>query len=284
MSIMKPSVMMKWLKTSPKYIDKFNHYNLNLTDTSLKNIPFHKGFELFNLLLSKNKPHKIEIGKSFPIYDYLNKIPLPLVYSVSNSLDMKKVALNNIQHISCISSVSENYMKKKYNITLEENKMNISNIVHIVNQLNKINEPNERISKKLYISCVNQCPYFGKIDNDFILHEIFHYNMKHNFDEICISDTNGSLTYEDYKYIVDTVVFFGVPKTILSLDLYLNTRNFTEIEKIIRYSLRNNICRFNVSLINDGSLLQPLSYEILYEIVKKEIEYSIWVDENIIKF
>ena len=57
-----------------------------------------------------------------------------------------------------------------------------------------------------------------------------------------------------------------------------------EIEKIIRYSLRNNICRFNVSLINNGSLLQPLSYEILYEIVKKEIEYSIWVDENIIKF
>jgi isopropylmalate/homocitrate/citramalate synthase len=208
--------------------------------------------------------NKIEIGTHFPIYNYIHKIPL--ISSITNPDDIERITMNHIQNVTCISSVSSKYLEKTHNISLDENKENISNIVKMLETIHY---------KKLYIYCVNKCPFLGTIDNKFILHEIFDYNMKYNFDELCISDNTGTLSFDDYKYIVDSVVFFGVPKTNLSLDLYVNTRNIHEIEKIIRYSLRNNISKFNVSIANDGSLLQPLSYSIFYEIVKKEIEYCV---------
>lgn len=257
----------KWLKTSSKYIEKFKNYNITLTDVSFRKCPLYKNNQLFEILLSNNMCNKIEIGASFPNYNYTNKIPL--VSSITKPDDIERIVMNHIQNVSCISSVSSKYLEKTYNISLNENKENIHQFVKLLEKEKIINY------RKLYIHCVNKCPIVGTIDNDFILHEIFHYNMKYNFDELCISDNTGSLLFDDYKYIVDTVIFFGVPKTNLALDLYVNTRNIHEIEKIIRYSLRNNISKFNVSIANDGSLLQPLSYSIFYEIVKKEIEYCL---------
>lgn len=273
--MMTPSSMMRWLKKSPQYMEKFNNYGIILTDNTFSHIPLHKGGDFLHKLLTVNTPHKIEIGSHFPHFQYNHKIPL--VSSISSPIDIDNVKTNNTQNISMITSVSNAYLTKFHNISLEENKKKISAVIKVL----KEDKQTEKIYKKLYVKCVNQCPLFGTFDNSFILHEIFHYNRNFELDELCISDTNGTLMFDDYKYIVDTVIFFGVPKSVLSLDLYMNTRNISEIEKIIKYSLQNNISKFNVSLINNGTSLQPLSYEVFYEIVKKQIKYNIWYEENI---
>ena len=66
------------------------------------------------------------------------------------------------------------------------------------------------------------------------------YNTKYELDEIRLLDICGSLKYEDYKYIVDALIYFGVLRTKIGVNLNININNRDEINKIMRYSLKNN--------------------------------------------
>jgi hypothetical protein len=135
--------------------------------------------------------------------------------------------------------------------------------------------------QKLYVSCVNRCPIIGRIDNDFIVHELLHYHTAYAFDEICLSDTCGTLTYDDFEYVADTILHFGVPASKLSLHLHVNDSNRNEVSQIVRYCLSKRITRFDVSMLttggcsvtmSEGQCLPNMTYDLFYELLLKHLD------------
>jgi hydroxymethylglutaryl-CoA lyase len=146
----------------------------------------------------------------------------------------------NLKNISLITSVSESFIKKNCNMSEKENVANIKLILSsniYTNSLNNI---------KLYISCINECPIDGKLDNDFIIDKIKTYLKFSEITEFCLSDTCGTLNFNDYKYIIDNTLKYIEPSKI---GLHLHSSD--EIQKIINYSINNNIKKFDVSCLEN---------------------------------
>ena len=175
---------------------------------------------------------------------------------------------------------------KNTNRTLEETKedlMKISNMLEDVSYGTVESAP-RKIASKLYISCINECPLAGKIDMDFVLHEILLYNKEYLFDELCLSDTCGTLTFEEYEYLLDALLFFGVPSSKLSLHLHVSDSNLENIQRILYYSFDKKVSKFDVSLtetggcsvtMKPGKCLPNLSYDLFNDILTKYIETRI---------
>jgi hydroxymethylglutaryl-CoA lyase len=182
---------------------------------------------------------------------------------------------SGVKNISFITSVSNTFQKKNVNRTLEETKSGFSEMFIQYPSLSKS-------YTKLYISCVRECPIAGPIDLHFIIKEILYYHSKYPFDEICLSDTCGTLTFDDFEFIVDTIYTFGVPYSKLSLHLHVN-KDSTHIDSILRYCFKRGIRKFDVSLLHMGGCSitmsketshSNLSYNQFYEILKKYIELN----------
>ena len=89
---------------------------------------------------------------------YPNIIPFVLI----PSLKMQQIALDyKIHHMSFISSVSESFQKKNTKMSLFETKKQLAFLIE--------NCPG---ISKLYVSCVNECPISGIIDNKEIVKEL----------------------------------------------------------------------------------------------------------------
>jgi len=185
------------------------------------------------------------------------------------------IGLNHgITNFSFLTSVSDSFQKKNVNKTLKETKFELINICKKMESMR-----NTMFNAKLYISCINECPLEGKIDNDFIVHEIMHYSKDFPIiNEFCLSDTCGTLNYEDYKYIVDNCIYFGLHPTKISLHLHVRKSSIEEIKKIVYHSLDNNIIRFDVSIMETGgcsitlssdNLLPNMSYELINNFFEK---------------
>jgi hypothetical protein len=152
-------------------------------------------------------------------------------------------------------------------MNLEESDKNINNM------LDKLEEYSIKQNVKLYVSCINKCPIEGKIDNDFIVHRLLQLS-KMNIENICLSDTCGSLEIEDFEYIIETCVFFGMRPSTLSLHLHVIPGREYIIEKIIHKALDYKITNFDVSLLETGgcsvtmkkeNLAPNLSYDLYYK-------------------
>jgi hydroxymethylglutaryl-CoA lyase len=272
---------MKLLRTAPKYVDIYKKIQPILTDVSLRDglqtekredWPISKKKDLLHEIVFVEKPHKIEVGSFvsphlLPImgdtdqmfhyasninhnYEHSKSIfPKALeIYVLIPSYKKLEEALNHqVKHMSFITSCSNSFQKKNINKTIEETKEDLDKIFEVLKK-----PENQDIKKKLYISCITECPIEGKIDIDFILHEICRYNIIYELDEICLSDTCGTLTFEDYKYIVETLFYFGVAKSKIGVHLHVDTSNEGEVRQIVMYSLKNNISRFDVSVLTSG--------------------------------
>jgi len=183
---------------------------------------------------------------------------------------------HGVKNFSFLTSVSNSFQKKNVNKTLKETRVELNKMVGILDDIS------DGFKTKLYISCINECPVEGKIDKDFIVHEILNYYKELPvIDEFCLSDTCGSLNFIDYKYIVDNCMHFGIPSSKISLHLHVKNENIKELEKIMFYSLDNNIIRFDVSILESGGcsatihsskLLPNMSYELFYSFLKKYYE------------
>jgi hypothetical protein len=149
----------------------------------------------------------------------------------------------NVRNISLITSVSENFIIKNSNMSEKENLASIELIL-------KSNSVKPRLNQiKLYISCINECPINGKLDNDFVIEKINTYLKFRDISEFCLSDTCGTLDFKDYKYIIDNTLKNIEPNKI-GLHLHISRKN-DEIKKIINYSIRNNIKKFDVSCLEN---------------------------------
>jgi hypothetical protein len=102
-----------------------------------------------------------------------------------------------------------------------------------------------------------------------------------NVDNICLSDTCGTLDVEDFEYIVDTCNFFGLPSSKLSLHLHVKNGRENIVEKIIHKALDRRILDFDVSLLETGGcsvtmnknqIAPNLSYELYYKSLVNYIE------------
>ncbi len=252
----------------------------------------------FNTIIRQMEPQKIEIGslvspKVLPIMqdtpqlfdecrqiieninpveelrtsaNYKN-IDTPELYLLIPSKKEKyDLAVNmGVQNISIMSSISDSFLLANTNKNMENTKKDIKRIL----QDNELNI-------KMYLSCINECPISGKIDNSKVIDEINYYNDNYKIDEICLSDTCGTLNFNDFKEILDNSLE-KIPSHRLSL--HLHTNNKQELEKIITYSLDKNVKKFDISAFeNEGGcsvtikneLLNPnLTYDIFYEILLK---------------
>lgn len=210
------------------------------------------------------------------IYTYATENTTQKAYVLIPSISKLPTALKyGMRNLSFITSVSEQFQLKNTNMKLIDVKSEFSRLFSILNK-----EPNpEQFVKKLYISCIAECPIAGKLDNDVVINEILYYS-RFAFDEFCLSDTCGTLQYNDFQYIVETLVVFGIPLSSISLHLHVPANKIENLEHILRFCFRKGIRRFDVSTIETGGcavtmdhsrLLPNLSYEQFYQILDKHI-------------
>lgn len=277
--------------------------------TRQNNITLEDKINVFHSIVFNYAPKKIEVGSivnpkilpimadSIPMYHYATKyiknskrlVELSDIYMVvPNKKAFDLGVTHGIRNFSFLTSVSNSFQKKNINKTVHETKKDLTEIFKSISISTSSSTSSsssssrgveETYKTKLYISCINACPFEGIIDNDVIVNDILTYHAEFPLiDEFCLSDTCGSLKHEDYEYIIDACIFFGLPPSKISLHLHVNKENISNVQQIIFHSLDNNIIRFDVSLLETGGcsitlpsskLLPNLSYEMFNKIYAK---------------
>lgn len=289
------------IKKNNKLNELYNKINPILFDVSLRDgiqtmnsMDSKDKMIIFNKIINNMEPNKIEVGslvtnKVLPIMsdtpeiyqecirnvNYINhdkmftelkEMNIPDIYVLIPATErrVKQAEKLHMNNISIMSSVSESFMMKNARMSINDVKEGLVKIKWASNI-------------KLYLSCINECPIEGEINKNIIIDEIVHFakNYKnYKLNEICLSDTCGTLTFNDYKYILDGCIEENVPMDLLSLHLHVGNNN--EVEKIIRYSLLNKMNAFDVSALDEGGCIvtinnpkKNLNYDTFYEILLK---------------
>ena len=301
----KAKVILNHIQSTSQFKSIYKLINPQLFDVTLRDgiqtmkpedISYNKKIDMFQDIVKHMQPQKIEIGsfvssKILPImkdteqlYQECSQIldnynPLPELLSSSEMQPYSipelyvlipptferynQACLNDVNNLSLITAVSEEFLIKNTNI-------NENDTVRTISKINQISD--KKI--KLYISCINECPIQGILDNDIVINNILFYHNE-NFDNICLSDTCGTLSFKDYKYIIDECISFGVKPNNISLHLHIN-KNIKETVNIIRYSLNKKINKFDVSAIENGGcsvtmdknrMHHNLTYDVFYDIL-----------------
>jgi len=291
----------KKIQSTKNLQEMFRKINPILFDVSLRDgiqgalvesYPSEKKIEIFDKIIRDENPSKMEIGSivsyrhlpimkdTIPLYQYCiaNNHRKSDIYVLVPSISKLNVALfNQIQNYSFITSVSNAFQLKNTCRTIETTKADFFQMFERIEKYTK----NAR--KKLYISCIDHCPIVGKISRDTIIEEIVYYNTHYPFDEICLSDTCGNLSYDNFAYIVNHATLLGVNIEKLSIHLHICPKNMDNVEQILKFCWQNDLNKFDVSTLETGGcsvtmnrdqLLPNLSYELFYVIL-----YKYMVDE-----
>ena len=127
---------------------------------------------------------------------------------------------------------------------------------------------------KLYVSCINECPIEGKIDKKKIINEIEYY-MNSNLNEVCLSDTCGTLKAEDFIDIIESSSIDNYSK----LSLHLHYSDDDNLLEILSYCIKKGILRYDVSYLensggcsvtmDDKKINSNLHYDKINELLDK---------------
>ena len=244
---------------------------------------------LYYEIKQKYKPRNMEIGsivssKVLPIFQDSDSLFNWIEYC---QLEPGETKINNfmlipnekqfqnihkfigLSNFSFITSVSESFQMKNTKMTIDTTFQEINNMMRI------LNDDADHNTVKLYISCINECPIEGKIDNNIVVEKILKY-QELNPDILCLSDTCGTLTEEDFKFIISNLHKNEIYSDLSNLSLHLHVKpgREDEVEKIIHSALDFGISSFDVSALESGgcsvtmnkSQLAPnLSYELYYK-------------------
>lgn len=304
------NTFIKWCNSNKSYMNYYKNigspspFDVSLRDglQSLKNdeignYTFSYKKNLYYDIYFRHFPENIEVGSvvsknvlpvladSIDLFNYVEThssiIPeetlKPNNYIlIPNSKKMEAALLNSyLKNFSFITSVSNKFQEKNTKKNLDETRKDILNMILMLE-----NERKDKYKIKLYISCINECPIDGKIDNDFIVHEILKYSNS-NIDKFCLSDTCGTLELEDFEYIVDTCNYFGLPFSKMSLHLHVKNERKHIVKQIIQMAISKKINSFDVSILESGGcsvtmdknkLTPNLSYDLFYESIVDYIE------------
>ena len=251
----------------------------------------HVKKQIFHNIMDTQVPQYLEIGSlasfrflpimkdTVPLYHYTkeyveknnkNTQTCVLVPSLSK---LNAAFLMNLTHYSFITSVSNRFQLKNICKTLEDTKKELNTMCHRINE----KYGSQKIYKKLYISCITHCPIEGEIPNDFIVDELMYYNQ-YPFDELCLSDTCGKLTLDNFSYIMEKAFTLGISRSKISIHIHVSGENREEIRKILFYCFDNKINKFDVSVLEYGGCnmtlcetVSNLSYELFYSILYEYI-------------
>jgi len=226
--------------------------------------PTQRKLEILKYICNKHAPPKIEIGsfvspKVLPIMSdtvqlfesvqtVLKPEQTPDIYAlVPNKTGLLNAVRTGFTNFSFITSVSNAFQVKN----------TMKNLLYKKTELQEMMEYIAKLSlpckTKLYISCINECPIAGPIDRDFIIYEILSsYGSSTDYDELCLSDTTGTLHLHDFEYIVDGLIKFGIAPSRISVHLHINSDNEREAKKILFACFKRKINKFDVSVIMEG--------------------------------
>jgi hydroxymethylglutaryl-CoA lyase len=230
------------IKIYDKLIRKYNIKNIEIGSfVSDKVLPIFKDTDV---LLNK-------INKTNGINNY---VLVPNFTQLQNAL---KLGANNF---SFITSVSDSFQLKNTKLSLNDNNDNIYNMVAYLDDYSntKVDKETDGVSEeftnyniKLYVSCINECPIEGKINNDYIVRSLKNLS-KIKANKICLSDTCGTLTSEDFITIINNSKKLGLDIKKFSLHLHVKPEREFEVQKIIFLALDNGINEFDVSELRSG--------------------------------
>lgn len=245
--------------------------------------------EMYRNLLMKYAPKNMEIGscvnpKVLPIFkdtkalfEYTQKVSYINKYILVPNLSQMQNALNfGANNFSFITSVSDSFQFKNTKMNINENLNNISEMLMFLDDYSIM--PNNYLpfipfGIKLYVSCINECPIEGKISHSKILHRLSQLK-EFKIDNICLSDTCGTLTSEEFADIVNMCRNIGLNVSKFSLHLHIDPSNEKQAEQIFHHAIDNGIINFDVSELTTGGCsvtmdknkLKPnMSYEQYYK-------------------
>ena len=279
-------------------------FDVSLRDGIQGAIPLHyptnKKLDILRSICQNQSPRKIEIGafvspKVLPImsdtaklFDIVPSIvhtfgkPVDIYALVPNKIGLLQAIKHGCKNFSFITSVSNSFQVKNTGKNLLYKKTELHEMLQYIAKLNLSSKT------KLYVSCVNECPVSGRIDNDFIIHEILssygnvnHLDINGTYDEICISDTMGTLKARDFEYIVDGLMRFGIAASHISLHLHVNSENAEEAKRILFACFQRGIHKFDASVISEGGCsvtmntnqLKPnMTYDFFYTTLREYLE------------
>jgi hypothetical protein len=260
----------------------------------MEDYPTEDKKKVFQNIIKSEDPPKIEVGSltsyrilpimkdSIEIYkhalDYVTKEKMNTeLYVLVPSLSKLNIAINNkIQNYSFITSTSNAFQLRNTCRPLDKTKEELRTMFEILGDI--------KSKKKLYISCIDHCPIVGKIDKEIIVKELLYYNENYNFDEICLSDTCGNLSFDTFFFLIENATYLGIPTSKLSLHLHISNENMENVKKIMKYCFENEINKFDISSLASGGCsitienkkLHPnLSYRVFYNILYEYIHEKI---------
>ena len=204
---------------------------------------FPSAIEVGSIVSPKILPQMEQSIELFHEAQFINIIlPRPIdLYMLTPNLKSVNIASDHdITNFSFITSVSNDFQKKNTNKNLTEIKNEIELMMKRVTLI--------KDSKvKLYISCITDCPISGRINNQKIINEILHYYYTYDeISEICLSDTCGTMEFNNFKTIIDELLKRNVDFNKISLHLH-NQENKQNVKDIIVYGMKSGIYRFDVS-------------------------------------
>ncbi len=192
------------------------------------------------------------------------------VYMLTPTYKSVEIAsANNVCNFSFVTSISKAFQQKNINKDLTETKMELVKMIHHVEEV--------RDSKiKLYISCITECPIIGKYDIYTVMNEIMYYYYTHGeqLDEICLSDTCGTLKFNEFRFLIDELQRCNVDIDKFSLHLH-QQKDSLVVQNILIHAMKNGISRFDVSYMPEiggcsVTMENPsgnISYEDIYRLV-----------------
>jgi len=221
-------------------------YSLAEKTEILRNIIVNRypsAIEVGSIVSPKILPQMSESIELFHEAQFINIIiarPIDLYMLTPNLKSVNIASDHNITNFSFITSVSNDFQRKNTNKNLTEIKNEIELMMKRVTLI-------EDSKVKIYISCITDCPISGKIDNNIIINEILHYYYTYDeISEICLSDTCGTMEFNNFKTIIDELLKRNVDFNKISLHLH-NQENKQNVKDIIVYGMKSGIYRFDVS-------------------------------------
>lgn len=280
-------------KINPVLFDVSLRDGIQKADPAKYPTPFKK--RVFHQIFDTHSPNNIEIGSMVSpnvlpimedtvklheyIMNYLDErcSPVAPYVLVPNNRYLQQALASGMYNFSFITSVSNAFQLKNTKSTIVQTKNELKEMESTLNCYRRTH------NRKLYVSCINECPLSGKIDNDFIVSELLYYHTNYDFSEICMSDTMGTLAFEDFEYIVDTVHHFGFPVYKLSLHLHVLESNSAEFRRIMYYCFDKGINKFDVSVLTEGGCSVTmgeqappnLTYEQFYGVLSAYIDRAV---------
>lgn len=187
-----------------------------------------KKIKEYNLKLKKL--NIAEVPNSYVVIP--NEKQFNLIYSENNN--------NNIDNYSFMTSVSNSFQLKNTKMTLNDNFKDINNIIV------RLDDSKIKFSSKLYVSCINECPFEGKFSNDYIVDCLIKLDTLKT-DTLCLSDTCGTLKSNDFKYIIQKSLKAGINNKKISLHMHVTPNYEENAERIFNIALDHGISNFDVS-------------------------------------